>query len=171
MVEVVVDSVKASLISHHRVVILREVGSDRYLPIWIGPYEADAIALHMEGAQPPRPLTHDLLKSVISELGARVDYVVVDDLRNDTFYARIILEINGHRVEVDSRPSDAIALAIRAEVPIYVEDKVMDEAGVIPEEGVPLEGEEEVTPEELTPFKEFLDSLDLDDLQDLEEMD
>jgi len=172
MVEVTIDSIRISLISQHRVIILKEIGAERYLPIWIGPFEADAIAIHLEGVQVARPLTHDLLKSVIQGLGAKIDYVVVDDLRNDTFYARIILELDGHKVEIDSRPSDAIALAVRADVPIYVEDKVMDQAAITPEEGIPIsEEEEELEAEELSPFKEFLDSLDLDDLKDLEEMD
>ncbi|HDN80618.1 MAG: bifunctional nuclease family protein [Chloroflexi bacterium] len=172
MVEVTIDSIRVSLISQHRVIVLKEVGAERYLPIWIGPFEADAIAIHLQGVHVARPLTHDLLKSVIQGLGARISYVVVDDLRNDTFYARIILDVDGHKVEIDSRPSDAIALAVRAEVPIYVEDKVMEQAAITPEEGIPVsEEEEEVKEEELSPFKEFLDSLDLSDLEDLEEMD
>ncbi len=173
MVEVTVDSIRVSLISQHRVVVLKEIGSNRYLPIWIGPFEADAIAIHLEGVHVARPLTHDLLKSVIHSLGARVAYVVVDDLRNDTFYARIVLEVNGNRIEVDSRPSDAIALAVRANVPIYVADEVMDQAAVTPEEEISIveKEKEEVKDEDLKPFREFLENLDLDSLEGLEKMD
>lgn len=171
MVEVTVDSIRVSLLSQHRVVVLKEVGSNRYLPIWIGPFEADAIAIHLEGVQVARPLTHDLLKSVIHSLGAKVAYVVVDDLRNDTFYARIILEINGNKIEVDSRPSDAIALAVRANVPIYVAEEVMDQAAITPEEEIVIGEKEEVKDEDLKPFKDFLEKLDLDDLEGLEKMD
>jgi len=172
MVEVTIDSIRVSLMSQHRVIVLKEVGAERYLPIWIGPFEADAIAIHLQGIQVARPLTHDLLNSVITGLGAKVSHVIVDDLRNDTFYARIVLDVDGRQVEIDSRPSDAIALAVRAQVPIFVEEEVMEKAAIVPEEELPVSEEEDKEEEEkLSPFKEFLENLDWEDLEGLEKMD
>jgi bifunctional DNase/RNase len=159
MVEVKIESIRVSLMSQYRVVILKDAESNRYLPIWIGPYEADAITIHLQDVQVPRPLTHDLIIKVIDELGAKVERVIVSDLHNDTFYARIILTVSGKEVTIDARPSDAIAVAVRAECPIYVEDDVMDRAGVVPEE------EATVGDEDLGAFKDFIGSLDLDDLE------
>jgi len=158
MVEVKIDSIRVSLMSQHRVVILKDVDSDRYLPIWIGPYEADAITIELQEVQVARPLTHDLLKTLIVELGGVIRHVLVSDLRNDTFYANIVIERNGKRTEIDSRPSDAIALAVRARVPIYVDEGVMSKASIIPEEEAGL-GEE--TP---SAFKDLIEGLDLDQL-------
>lgn len=165
MIEVVIDSVRASLMTPHRMVILREADQDRYLPIWIGTYEAEAITIELLGRTAPRPLTHDLLKSVIGAVGGRVSHVLVNDLRDDTFFARIIMDVNGEKVEVDSRPSDAIALAVRVKVPIFVDDSVMDRAGVIPEEGISELTEEQVplSEEDLVAFRDFVEGLDLDD--------
>ncbi|HIC94739.1 MAG TPA: bifunctional nuclease family protein [Anaerolineae bacterium] len=161
MIEVTVDSIKASLTSQYRVVILKELDEERYLPIWIGPFEADAIAIGLQGIEVARPLTHDLLNSFISAMGAKVSHVLVDDLRNDTFYARIIIDNDGQRLEIDSRPSDAIALAVRAGAPIFVAESVMEKAGIRPEE----EESESNSPddEKLSAFRDFLNSLDLDD--------
>ena len=130
MVEVTIDSIRVSLMSQHRVVILKDVDSDRYLPIWIGPCEADAITVTLQEMEVSRPLTHDLLKNVINDLKARVQKVVVCDLKDNTFYALIYLDVNGDTVAVDARPSDAIALALRARVPIFAEASVLDRAGV-----------------------------------------
>jgi bifunctional DNase/RNase len=160
MIEVKVSSIRASLMSEHRVVILKDVNAERYLPIWIGPYEAEAIALRLQNREVARPLTHDLLNNVIQKMGGEVSYITVTDLRDDTFFGRITVRLNGRQVEIDSRPSDAIALAVRANVPIFVEDNVMAQAGVAPEADV----SEEVSGEELSPFREFIDSLNLDDL-------
>jgi hypothetical protein len=159
MVEVKIESIRVSLMSQYRVVILKDAESNRYLPIWIGPYEADAITIHLQDVQVPRPLTHDLIIKVIDELGAKVERVIVSDLHNDTFYARIIMTVSGKEVSIDARPSDAIAVAVRAECSIYVEDDVMDRAGVVPEE------EATVGDEDLGAFKDFIGSLDLDDLE------
>ncbi len=112
------------------VVVLRTVGGDKYLPIWIGPPEAAAIAAELEHLTPARPLTHDLLVSVISNLGAEVRYVLISDLIDQTYYARVLLVPNGKAVEIDARPSDAIALALRADAPIYTYARVVREAGV-----------------------------------------
>ena len=117
MVEVTIDSVRVSLMSQHRVVVLKEVDGERFLPIWIGPFEAAAITIELQGVEVARPLSHDLLKSMIYMLGGEVMRVVINDLNNDTFYARIILEVEGETMEVDSRPSDAIALAVRCSAP------------------------------------------------------
>jgi bifunctional DNase/RNase len=158
MVEVKIDSIRVSLMSQHRVVILKDIGSERYLPIWIGPCEADAITIELQEVQVARPLTHDLLKTLIAELGATIRHVLVSDLRNDTFYANIIVERTGQRVEIDSRPSDAIALAVRARVPIYVEESVMEKAAITPEE------EAEAGEETPSAFKDLIEGLDLDQL-------
>jgi hypothetical protein len=161
--------------NYQRVVILKEKDSDRYLPIWIGPAEADAIAVRLQEVAVARPLTHDLLRSVIDSLGASVDYVIVNDLSNDTFFARIMLQIDGRVMEIDSRPSDAIALAVRVQVPIFADESVLEKAGVkLDQEGQTLEaitGETreaatEVSPEELeklSPFRDVIEGLDLED--------
>jgi bifunctional DNase/RNase len=158
MIEVKIDSIRVSLMSQHRVVILKDVDNERYLPIWIGPYEADAITIELQEVEVARPLTHDLLKTFITEMGATILHVLVNDLRNDTFYANIVVERNGNRIEIDSRPSDAIALAVRARVPIYVDESVMEKASITPEEE-PEPGEE--TP---SAFKDLIEGLDLDKL-------
>jgi len=163
--------------NYQRVVILKEKAAEHYLPIWIGPAEADAIGVKLQGVAVPRPLTHDLLSSVIVALGASIHYIVVSDLKNDTFYAKIILNVDGGQMEVDSRPSDALALAVRAGVPIYAEEAVLDKAGIMLEKEtgklIPprkeLEGakEEEVREDELrrmSAFRDFINTLDLDDL-------
>jgi bifunctional DNase/RNase len=177
MIEMTIDSIRVSLMNYQRVVILKEKMSDRYLPIWIGPAEADAIAVKLQGVTVPRPLTHDLLGSVIDTLGAAVNSIIVNDLKNDTFYAKVILDIDGKQVEVDSRPSDALALAVRTDVPIYADEAVLDKAGILldGETGKPIfeEGEEavgkesKVTDEEMkrkmSAFYDFINTLDLDD--------
>jgi bifunctional DNase/RNase len=160
MIEVKVDSIRASLMSEHRVIILKDINAERYLTIWIGPYEADAIAIRLRNIEVARPLTHDLLNNVIGEMGGEISHIIVSDLRNDTFYARIMVNVDGQQVEIDSRPSDAIALAVRAEVPIFVEEDVMAQAGITPEEDV-TEGADE---DALSAFRDFIDNLDLDDL-------
>jgi hypothetical protein len=170
-VEVTIDSVRVSLMSQHRLVVLKELESSRFLPIWIGPFEADAITIELQGVDVARPLTHDLLKAAIGKLGAEIESVAITDLRNDTFYAEITLIVDGRRLEIDSRPSDAIALAVRARVPIYVAREVLEQAAITPEpdletgagtEGGKPEGPEGDTPEA---FREFLEGLDLSGLE------
>jgi uncharacterized protein len=176
MIEMVVDSIRVSLMNYQRVVILKEKVAERYLPIWIGPAEADAIAVKLQGVTVPRPLTHDLLCSVIDSLGAAIDSVIISDLKNDTFYARIILRVDGQKLEVDSRPSDALALAVRAEVPIYAEEVVLDKASimldretgkpVLQDGGKGLSGGKMVSEDEmkkLSAFYDFINNLDMDD--------
>ena len=164
MVEVVIDSIRVSLMSQHRVVVLKDVDSERFLPIWIGGCEADAITVELQEVTVARPLTHDLLKSAITDLGGTISQIQISDLRNDVFFARIVVERGGKTIEIDSRPSDAIALAVRARVPILVDDAVMDKAAVMPEEEMEGEGMPEVDDERLAPYKDFLDTLDLDKL-------
>lgn len=180
MVRVEIDSIRVSLMSQDRVVVLKDVNSDRYLPIWIGAFEAEAIRVELQGVPVTRPLTHDLLKTVIVELGGAVDSIVVNDLRNDIFFARVIIETDNGKVEIDARPSDAIALGVRLHVPIFVADAVMDRAAIEPEEEVTTEFETEVgegltgeLPEEtdFSAFSDFLDQLDLDDLEGNEDED
>ncbi len=168
MVEVTVDSIRVSLMTQHRVVVLKETDSDRYLPIWIGPFEADAITIQLQGVQVPRPLTHDLLKSFIRELGIKVSHVLVSELRNDTFFARIVIDVDGDSMEIDSRPSDAIALAVRVGAPIFVSEQVMGLASITPEEEITAETEATTSQEaeDLAVFRDFVESLDLDDLGD-----
>ncbi|MEE9187437.1 MAG: bifunctional nuclease family protein [Bacteroidota bacterium] len=114
--------------------ILKEINGSRRLPIIIGAFEAQSIALEMEGIKPPRPLTHDLMKNIIDSMGVAVAEVVISELRDGTFYAKLNLEASAENQEVDSRPSDAIALAVRFGVPIFVSDKVMEEASFLPED-------------------------------------
>jgi len=123
-------------------ILLKEVNGNRRLPIIIGAFEAQAIALEIEGIKPPRPLTHDLLKQVIDNLGATISEVIIDELRENTFYAKIILEVSSLTNEIDARPSDAIALAVRAQAPIFVSESVMEVAAFIPSEEGEKESEE-----------------------------
>lgn len=176
MIEVTIDSVRVSLTTQQRIVVLRDNGSDRYLPIFIGPFEADAITLELQDVAQRRPLTHDLIKSMITELGARLLYVLVSDLREDIYYARLVLDTaDGSRTEVDCRPSDAIAVAVRTKVPIYVNEAVLDRAAIRPEADVEEEeayravsadddADAPVESGSLSAFADFLDSLDLDDI-------
>lgn len=162
MIEVSIESVRVSLMSEHRLVILKDVGSERHLPIWIGQCEAEAIAIQMRSIEVARPLTHDLLKNVIATLGGTVARIVVNDLRDDVFHASVVVDMNGRTLEIDSRPSDALALAVRVDVPIYVDEEVMAEAGIDREKDL-SEGSEEEGPE-LSAFRDFVDNLDLGDL-------
>jgi len=165
MIEMIIDSIRVSLMNYQRVVILKEKDAERYLPIWIGPAEADAIAVKLQEVTVPRPLTHDLLYSVIDNLGATVSSIIISDLKSDTFYAKILLMVDSGQMEIDSRPSDAMALAVRAEVPIYADEAVLDkETGkpVLPDKG---EGGK-VSEEELkrmSAFYDFINTLDMDD--------
>jgi uncharacterized protein len=174
MIEVTIDSIRVSLMSQHRVVVLKDIQRERYLPIWIGPCEAEAITVKLQDMPTPRPLTHDLIRSVIREMGGKVVQVLINDLRQEVYYARIVVDVNGEQVEIDSRPSDAIALAVRVNVPIFVAESVMDKAAREPDEDIEKEAASEGAPEEkvddkrLSAFADFVDTLDLDDLEDSE---
>lgn len=183
MLEVVIDSIRVSLMSQQRIVILREKDTERYLPIWIGVYEAESITIALQEVEVARPLTHDLLANVISQLDARVIRVEVVALRDDTFYGNIVAEKDGNVLNIDSRPSDALAIAVRAHVPILVARSVMESAGIIPEEDLQeqpaeqakpdkpasIEPETEVSEDRLSVFQDFLEGLDLDDSDENDE--
>ncbi len=177
-VEVVIDSIRVSLMSQQRIVILREKEAERYLPIWIGPYEAEAITIALQGTEVSRPLTHDLLLNAFRTLNARLIRVEVNSLRDQTYFGNIVAELNGEQIDIDSRPSDALALAVRAKIPILIDQEVMNDAGIIPEENmdsediIPHEAQAPYDPEDdveeddpaaeqrLSVFEDFLDQLD-----------
>ncbi|TFH36485.1 MAG: bifunctional nuclease family protein [Anaerolineales bacterium] len=171
MVEVEINSIRVSLMSQQRVVILKELESERFLPIWIGPYEAEAITLSLQDVEVQRPLTHDLLRNVLDQLGAQVLRVNITELRDEVFYARIVIQINGSEIEIDSRPSDALALAVRVHVPVFVATEVMDEASSLPEKDIESAQVDAEPDERLDVFKDFVQSLDLDDMEDPESSD
>lgn len=167
MIEMTVESVRINLATQQRVVILKSTKQERYLFIWIAHPEAYAIAVELQGTTSPRPLTHDLLKNVITELGAKIVSIVISDLIDEIYYARIVLDVDGRHVEVDSRPSDAIALAVRAKTPIYVEESVLDRAGVALEQGEEQqtqksksESKQDTEPDNLDAYRDFINSLD-----------
>ena len=165
-VEMVVESIRMNLLAPTRVVFLKELKRERYLPIIIGVPEADAIAIKLQSAEVPRPLTHDLLSNMIQTLGGRVTHIIVNDLVDETFFARIVMDVDGRHVEVDSRPSDAIALAVRVNVPIYVEEAVLERSAIEPDEGKTEEEVkgERIREEQLAAFRDVINQLNLDDL-------
>jgi bifunctional DNase/RNase len=157
LIEMVVESVRVHMLSSQHVVILKESEHDRYLPVWIGQDVANAIAMRLQGLSADRPLTHDLLVSVVGALNSRVSRIVVTHVNDGIFHARLYLETaEGEETEVDSRTSDAIAVAVRTGSTIYVDERVLDEAGVLPEHE---DGEDD---EKLSVFREFVNSLDVD---------
>lgn len=178
MIETVVESIRVSLVTQTRVVILKEVGGDRHLPIWIGAYEAEAIAMELQGVTASRPLPYDLIRTIIADLGSEVQRIVISAVIDDVFHARIVVLHDGKTIEIDSRSSDAIALAVRVKAPILVADEIMEQAGVevdtdTDDEPVtrPAARESARTAEQPTPaeeeklsvFRDFINSLDLDD--------
>lgn len=167
MVEMTIDSVRVSLMQQTRLVVLKEIDSERYLAIWIGPDTAEAITMQLQNVSVARPMTHDLLKNAIEEMGGQVSHIVINALRNDIFYAQIILDVDGKSLEIDSRPSDALALAVRVNSKIFVSDEVMEDAAITPETGIDVDAEPEAggaDSEDLEAFRDFVDQLDLDDL-------
>ena len=174
MLELNIDSIRVSPMNYQRVVILKDKESDRYLPIWIGPAEADAITVKLQDLSVPRPLTHDLILTVLETLGGAVKHILVDNLENDTFYAKIVIDVGGETKEIDSRPSDAMALAVRTQVPIFANEEVMEKAAILMDkEGKPIPpdagkpGEEKQVKEEdlrgMSAFTDFINDLDLED--------
>lgn len=187
MIEATVESIRVSLVTQNRVVILKEIHGNRHLPIWIGPYEAEAIALELQGVTPTRPLPYDLMRAMLEELGATIDHIVIADLNDQVYYATVVLSIADRTVQLDARPSDAIALAVRTDARILIEEAVMDNAAVSLDEDVdpisdpldegafpdpPKTGLFEPRPtgtdqpqgsDELGVFRDFINSLDLDD--------
>lgn len=179
MVEVVIDSVRVSLTNQQRIVMLRESGRERYLPIWIGPYEAEAITISLQEIEVARPQTHDLLLQSLTTLGARLIRVEVISLKKDVFYGNLVLELDGKLHDVDARPSDSIALAVRAHVPILVSTEILREAGLKPEVDIQSEildgdtnesqstegdNDHEESQKRLSLFEDFLQNVNLDDL-------
>lgn len=186
MIETTVESIRVSLVTQNRVVILKEVDGARHLPIWIGAYEAEAIALELQGVTPTRPLPYDLMRTLIDELGANIDQIAIARLDDQVFYAQIVVSIADRTVEIDARPSDAIALAVRTDARIFVDDSVMENAGVSLENddldpsalqptdldaasitdagGSTTEDDDNgARSDELGVFRDFINSLDLDD--------
>ena len=192
MIEMTIDSLRVGMMNSKAaqhgtpyVVLLKERTAERYLPIFIGPAEANAIAIKLRGEQVPRPLTHDLVRSIVDSLGASIDSVIVNDLRNDTFFAKVVLNVNGAQLEVDARPSDAFALALAGGgVPIFADEGVLEKAGIALSHGESgefvMDNQQhpeldsrmseiktgKVSDEELgklSAFSDFLNSLDLED--------
>jgi len=154
MLEMKVHGVNLDVITNQPVIILKDAESHRFLPIWIGQFEATSILMEMQGVKPPRPLTHDLLRTIIDNLQASVIQIVINDLKDGTFFAKIHITKDTTQLEIDARPSDAIALAVRAKVPIFADEKVLDTASIVSESG-----EEE----EIARFREFLKDVDPED--------
>ncbi len=150
-----VVGVRVELPSNQPIVLLREKDGSRYLPIWIGANEATAIATALEGIQPPRPLTHDLMRSVIDAVGALAVRVVITEMRDSVFYADLALEVSGKEIQISSRPSDAIALAVRTGTPVFTIPEVLEKAGV--------HFEEDDEEEEVARFREFLEEVTVED--------
>ncbi|MGH2428815.1 MAG: bifunctional nuclease family protein [Candidatus Limnocylindria bacterium] len=158
LIEMVVESVRVHMLSSQHVVILKETERDRYLPIWIGPAEANAIAMRLQGLSAERPLTHDLLVGIVGAVSWTISRMVVTHVTDGTFHARLYLEnADGNEAEVDSRTSDAIAVAVRTGCAIYVDERVLDEAGVEPDQEE--EGQDD---ERLAVFRDFVNSLEVD---------
>jgi uncharacterized protein len=156
MIELSLVGVRVELPSNQPIVLLKETGGDRYLPIWIGAVEATAIAFALQGIQTPRPMTHDLLRDILSGTSVEVERVVISELVDQTFFAVIRVVSNGHATEVSSRPSDAIALAVRINAPIFAGEEVLEQAGI------ELRDEEET---EVEKFREFLDQVTPEDFE------
>jgi bifunctional DNase/RNase len=184
MIEVVIDSIRVGLMSQQRVVILREADAERYLAIWIDPYMAEQITFALQEVEVARPMTHDLIREMLRGMEARVTRVEVLSLKADVYYGNIVVEVDGRTVNVDSRPSDALAIAVRTHVPILVARDVMDAAAILPEDDLE-EGEdtafeevhsepdgEDLEPENvgrLEVFEDFLENLKIDDDEDEED--
>ena len=157
MQQVTIYGVSFDMVGKQPIVLLKTLEGNRYLPIWIGHPEAAAILMKLQGASTPRPMTHDLVTSMLGELDAQVVRITVTELRENTFHASITIQQNGTEIEVDSRPSDAIALAVRAEAPIYADDRVIEESAI------EFEGEEVNEEEIVDEFRRFLDHVTPDE--------
>jgi bifunctional DNase/RNase len=175
MVEVMIDSVRVSLTSQQRIVLLRRMDEEKFLPIWIGPFEAEAITIALQEIEMARPQTHDLLLETIAQLNARLVRVEVVNLKEDVFYGNLVIEKGDQIIQIDSRPSDSIALAAKAHVPIFVSSDIFDAAGIVADQDIqaePSEAEDSTaetptqeadTKKRLSVFEDFLQNLDMDD--------
>lgn len=174
MIEVMIDSIRVHLMAPQRVVVLKDVNAERYLTIWVGPYEAEAITVALQEVEMIRPLTHDLLKNIFGVFNASIVRVEIVKLQEDIFYGNIVAVADGREIHIDARPSDAIAIAVRARVPIFVHASVMEAAGMTPDQDVPESSEPprrdappipplpEDASDRLSVFKDFIDKLDID---------
>ncbi len=185
MVEVIIDSVRVSLTNQQRIVVLRDVNAERYLPIWIGPYEAESITIALQEIEVSRPQTHDLIKNIFNQMNARLLRVEVLSLKDDVFYGNLLVELNGEVIEIDSRPSDALALAARMHAKVLVSEEVMNSAGIVPEVDIqesdihqtPTSSadtqpvDDDISEERLSVFEDFLGSLDIGGLDEDKEDD
>lgn len=182
MVEVLIDSVRVSLTNQQRIVVLKEINFERYLPIWIGPYEAESITIALQEIEVARPQTHDLLKNLILSMNGRLKRVEISELKDDVFYGNLVVDHEGVEINVDTRPSDALAIAVRSRVPIFVAKDVMESAGIVPEiepgsdeedteKEIESLKEEIETEERLSVFEDFLQNLDIDSGDDDEDND
>jgi uncharacterized protein len=181
MIEVMIDSIRVHLMAPQRVVVLKQTNAERYLTIWVGPYEAEAITVALQEVEMVRPLTHDLLKNIFNAFNARITRVEIVKLQDDIFYGSIVAESEGREINIDSRPSDAIAIAVRAHVPILVNVSVMDAAAQTPEQDMPENaplaksegsvGGSDDGSDRLSVFKDFIDKLDIDNLDDKDKPD
>ena len=182
MIQVTVDSVRISLLTQNRVLVLRDVDSRRYLPIWIGHFEAESISHVLQELIPSRPMTHDLLRTVFAELDSSIQHVVINDIQDTTFLARIVVVTPSRTFDIDARSSDAVALALRADVPIYVAPHVFEQASVPFDEdqqsppiiqsgnstspakqGQDTDSSSTNTDDDLSLFRDFINSLDNDE--------
>lgn len=175
MVEVIIDSIRVHLMAPQRVVVLKQVNAERYLTIWVGPYEAEAITVALQEVEMVRPLTHDLLKNVFKAFNARIIRVEIVKLEDDIYYGNIVAEVDGREIHIDSRSSDAIAIAARAHAPILVHPSVMESAAVEPDKDLPESASSAASPrkeppppltddasDRLSVFKDFIEKLDID---------
>jgi bifunctional DNase/RNase len=177
MIEVMIDSIRVSLTSQQRIVLLRRLDEDKYLPIWIGPFEAEAITISLQEIEMARPQTHDLILQILGQMNARLVRVEVVSLKEDVFYGNLVIEKEGQTYQIDARPSDSIALAVRGHVPIWVASDIFDAAGIVVEPDMQVEAAEEETTVEtpaqeedqkkrLSVFEDFLQNLDSGDQDD-----
>lgn len=172
MIKMLVDSVRVSLTSSQRIVVLHAPETDQYLPIWIGPFESEAITIALQEIEMSRPQTHDLMKNMLGQLNARVDHIEITGLREDVFFGSVILENEGQFLQLDSRPSDAIALAVRYNAPIFVHSEILVEAAIQPEPDLmeqimaapsPIENRlSQEDSDRLSVFKDFLSKIEPD---------
>jgi len=162
MHEMVIYGVSFDLVGKQPIVLLKTADGNKFLPIWIGHPEAAAILMKLQGASTPRPMTHDLVTEMLSQLDAQVVRITVTELKENTFYASITVQQNGSEIEIDSRPSDAIALAVRAEAPIFAAEEVIDESAI------EFEGEDVNEEEIVSEFKQFLESVTPDEFAEAE---
>ncbi len=166
MIEVVINSIRVSLVSPHRIIVLKEMDSERRLPIWIGPCEADAITMELQDVKIARPVTHDLLIEVISEMGGTISHVMIKTLNEGVFYASLFVDKDTNMTEIDCRSSDAIAVSVRANCPIFIAPDVMEKAGIYPEHGIDKDGDpmdDDGDGDDMGAFADFMDSLDFDE--------